>query len=185
MSIITLSQDPAGNLFLHREGAAEVWRVSDRLPDARFQDDVLTLASGQTDAWRLQLRALEYGSAAFKVTQRIVLWLSPNDWDVLAQPNRQALEYLGLPPDYVFAPAYAPARPLGRPPVYLEARQRLTMELPRALMLEIDALALHAGMTRTALVEQALRQYLLRSTLDQPDAVDAAETPTSSAAEET
>jgi hypothetical protein len=47
------------------------------------------------------------------------------------------------------------------------------MELSRVLMLAIDALALQQGVTRTALVGQALRQYVDRSSTASQKEADA------------
>jgi hypothetical protein len=51
------------------------------------------------------------------------------------------------------------------------------MELPRVLMLAIDALALQQGMTCTALVGQAFWQYVDRSSTASQNEADAAGEP--------
>lgn len=53
---------------------------------------------------------------------------------------------------------------MGRPRLYTEPRQRLTLELPQALVEQIDALARATGMTRTAWIDAALRETVERIT---------------------
>lgn len=50
----------------------------------------------------------------------------------------------------------------GRPRVYHEPRQRLTLELPHALIAAIDKRAIAAGQTRTTWIESAIRERLER-----------------------
>ena len=51
---------------------------------------------------------------------------------------------------------------MGRPRLYTEPRQRLTLELPQALIQQLDTLARAAGMTRTAWIDAAIREKLSR-----------------------
>ena len=55
---------------------------------------------------------------------------------------------------------------MGRPRLYTEPRQRLTLELPQALIQQLDTLARAAGMTRTAWIDAAIREKLSRETGD-------------------
>lgn len=50
----------------------------------------------------------------------------------------------------------------GRPRIYDEPRQRLTLELAQPLVQQIDALARTAQQTRTAWIEAAIREKLAR-----------------------
>ncbi len=56
--------------------------------------------------------------------------------------------------------------PPGRPRIYAEPRQRLTLELPQELVRQIDTLAYEAEQTRTAwivsAIESAIREKLAR-----------------------
>ena len=54
----------------------------------------------------------------------------------------------------------ATGQTMGRPRLYTEPRQRLTLELPQELVQQIDALARATGMTRTAWIDAALREQL-------------------------
>src|SRR5579859_3772425 len=119
MPIITLHQDKLGNLLLHREGDYKVWLASTRLPDARFTEDALLLATGLPREWDWGVTAYPHTAATYDSYERIVVWRGPNDWDVVAQPNTTALEYLGLAEDEVRE--HLVRRPDGRPPIYLEA----------------------------------------------------------------
>lgn len=49
---------------------------------------------------------------------------------------------------------------MGRPRIYQEPRQRLTLELPQSLIAEMDDRA--NGQTRTAWIESAIREKLAR-----------------------
>lgn len=51
---------------------------------------------------------------------------------------------------------------MGRPRIYHEPRHRLTLELPQALIWDIDEQARPAGKTRTAWIEAAIREKLAR-----------------------
>ena len=51
---------------------------------------------------------------------------------------------------------------MGRPRLYTEPRQRLTLELPQALIQQLDTLARASGMTRTAWIDAAIREKLTR-----------------------
>ncbi len=158
LPIITLDQDNLGNLLLHREGDYKVWLVSGR-SGAWFYEDALLLSTGLPRHWDWSVTALPHTTATYDGYERIVIWRGPNDWDVVAQPNKAALEYLGLPEDKVHE--HLVRRPDGRPPIYMEARQRLNVEVSRSLINDLDALARQQGISRTALIEQILMEGVL------------------------
>ena len=160
MAVITVDQDALGDLYLHHDGHCEVWLVSDRVPGAKFDEDVRMLLVGQVPAhWRWSMWAFEYAPASTADKERVVNWWGMNEWQLVARPTEKTLHYLGTLPEEADELLDQDRRP-GRPPVHLVARQRLHLEFSRALSNELDILARRAGMTRTAYVEHVLINHV-------------------------
>lgn len=155
VTIIYVLQEPR-NVYVYRDGDARVWNVTSRLPDAHLTEDSQILVTGQHVPMSWTLSAYAYGPALMNHVERVAELRYPSDLTILAQPTKMALQYLDLPEAYVFEPQRAP----GRPAVYWEARQRITVQLSRTLLADLDTLARHEHQTRTAYMEQVLAEHV-------------------------
>lgn len=172
MATIILNQDRVGNLFLYREGASVIFNMASRFEDARktFVEDAALLAAGVANPFGpIGLAIAAFPNTRLDGTERVAVWRDPNDWEVEAQPTPAALAYLELPADFVYESTRLP----GRPPVYLEARKRVVLELHPDMIAQIDHYARRLGQTRMAYIAQAIAQSLKRDTALEQESSDA------------